>query len=245
MNKVVLFVLAMLAFGSQPVAAADTQPVSSVLAVDPSPAVAEMPASPPVKAEQKAEPVVSAPSGKELEFGYTSGIIGVSASPISGVGMQASNSFDIRYVGVVSKLLPDVKFTIGGSQRKYDVNMDGVSLGNVNSTTISGTLRYIFPMPRKYLAPYLGAGLYNASFSEAPLMDGLLRLSSASVSGVVVEAGVKFKVNTKGHTVGLKTSHYLGSTGSNRLETSSGNALLTNVSIKNRDEVGVLFSVPL
>jgi len=218
-------------------------PASAVQVINVLPASAVVVAKPIEKSTQKSPEVLSS-LNNEVEIGTFSGGVSFAASPITSVDLRGDKGLDIRYVGSIAGM-PNTRFTLGGSRRAYDVSLAGTSLGGgPNSKTISGTLRYVFPMSQKYVAPYMGVGLYNTTFPETLLMGGALRMTGSSVSGAVIEAGTKFTIIKKGFSVGLKGSYYMGSTGFTRLETAVGNALLTNINIKNRSEIGVAISVP-
>lgn len=176
---------------------------------------------------------------KHIEVGIMSGGASISGSPITDFGLTADTGKGVRFIGLVPGQT-NVEYTLGLSQRKYNISMAGVNLGGgPESTTFSGTVRYRVDA-NEYVKPYAGVGVHNTNFDTSSLASGNLKLGSANVVGAVAEIGVTVPFKS-GFYVDLNARQYFGAAKDLRLETSIGNALLTKVTFK--DPTSVMLSV--
>lgn len=186
---------------------------------------------------------------KRIEVSVMSGNAGVSGSPISDIGLDASTGTGIRFIGDI----PDYtgwQYTVGLSQRKYNIVMGGVSLdGGPDSTTVDATVRrsFDFSVGEYSARAYLGGGLHNTDLSSTSLANGVLSLNSASITGVVTEVGVEVPFKKGVHPildnmyVGLSARQYYGEAKDMKLELAGFGLLVNTLSIK--DPVTYSFSI--
>lgn len=163
---------------------------------------------------------------KSIEFGFFSGEVLSSASPISDIGVSADIGRGVKFIGPI---VEHIDFTLGYAERSYDLSMGSVALGKIDSTVFSSTVRFRFNLG-KYVRPHVGWGVHYTSFGEAVLADGSVKLNAASGVGPLAEFGVAFPFGG-GFYVDANLSQHIWVAKGVRLETSVGHALLTEVNI--------------
>lgn len=173
---------------------------------------------------------------KRLEIGFiTSGGVSVSSSPIADVEVGANEGKDIRFIGPLWK---DFDFTLLYAEQSYDFLMGGVKLGEIESMVLSSTARFNPDFSRHFL-PYIGVGIHYTKIDQALLAGDTLKLDSAGGIGPVFEYGVTLPIGRTGVHFDLNATQRFWSAEGLRLETNTGNALMSTVRISNPHWVGV------
>ena len=129
-------------------------------------------------------------SNKRFEIGVSGGGASVSSSPIPGIPADAKMGYGVRFV---TDIRPDTSVVLGVSQRDFkNLEMGGMPLGNVGSTSFSVTGRYNFRNDSQF-TPYLGGGVNFTTF-DGSLANGKLHVNSNGGVGTVIEGGLNYKL---------------------------------------------------
>ena len=128
---------------------------------------------------------------KSFEVGAFSNSASISSNPVSGFSASGKVGFGANLV--VSKIpqLPEnLDVLVGFSNSTTNLKLTGVNLGNVDTNTFSGGLRYNFPADQRF-KPYIGMKLRYSTI-EGNLANNTIavRSSSGSSFGTMFEAGV-------------------------------------------------------
>lgn len=176
-----------------------------------------------------------------VQIGVVADDISISGSPINAdVKSNSASGANITFV-YRDPLYPMAEYTVGLSKSKYDIGLVGASSVKLaqDCAAVSATARYrIADVQNNSPVFYVGGGLHSASCDSST--GSSLKMQSYGMAGLVAEAGVR--VNFDRRIYGdLNIRQYFGSTSDLRMETASGNALLTRVQM--RDPTAITLSV--
>ncbi|MCF7844030.1 outer membrane beta-barrel protein [Candidatus Gracilibacteria bacterium] len=127
---------------------------------------------------------------KKFEIGTFSNNSSVSSSPVSGFSANGRLGLSAKFI--VSNLPNfdrNVEAVIGASFGSTKLGLAGTNLGNVDSDTIAGGIRYRFSNDQ--VQPYVGVGVHFTSL-DGSLANNTLRVSQPkSGLGTYLEAGIR------------------------------------------------------
>lgn len=188
-------------------------------------------------------PAMAVEPDNRFQAGFVMGNMSVGGSPID-VGSNTETGGSLVYIRNISDYVPNAEVTLGLSRQKHTLSMGGGDLGGgVDSTTASATARYRFleEGDKSPATCYVGLGGHATSFNSGSYMGGGLRTSSGTMTGAVAEIGTRISLSNRRYYVDVNARQYFGSTGNIRLETTVGNALVTNVNYKDISVVVLSF----
>ena len=128
---------------------------------------------------------------KRLEVGAFSNSTSVSSSPVTGFSASGRMGFSAKFVvSNIPNLQENVDAVIGVSTHATRLSLTGTSLGNVDSQTFMGGVRYRFNNTEQF-QPYVGLGVHFTSL-DGTLANNTIHVNqSGSGFGTYFEAGVR------------------------------------------------------
>lgn len=129
-------------------------------------------------------------ASKRIEIGVFSNNASVSSNPVTGFSASGRTGFSAKFiVSNIPNLDKNIEAVIGASFQTTKLGLTGTDLGNVDSNTFMGGVRYRFSDEK--IQPYVGLGVHFTSL-EGSLANNTIRVNQpGSGYGTYLEAGVR------------------------------------------------------
>lgn len=129
------------------------------------------------------------PSSK-FEVGIVSNNSSVSSSPVSGFSADGNVGFAAKFiVSNIPNLNENVEAVVGMSFQSMNLGLAGCDLGEIDSKTFMGGVRYRFS--NDDIQPYVGAGVHYTSMNGSLANNTVDVNQKGSGFGTYLEAGVR------------------------------------------------------
>ncbi len=129
------------------------------------------------------------PSSK-FEVGVVSNNSSVSSSPVSGFSANGNVGFAAKFVvSNIPNLHENIEGVVGMSFQSVDLGLAGRDLGEIDSKSFTGGVRYRFTNDQ--FQPYVGAGVHYTSLNGNLANNTVDVKQKGSGFGTYIEAGIR------------------------------------------------------